>query len=221
MVQQQLGGPRLWRTPSGGGFGGTASLSASSLLSGTGSGRVGSVRRTSGSSATAGSDGDAPTQRFLNLGQRHAALYTCPECAMVYARGRAEDDDLHRRHHRIVLLGIHLDHVPPALCLETDIDTAAVLVVASDSPKAVQRKVRPVARAGHDAKRGAASSLSRTDARAAGWPTERAAGPADQATELLAVVNAQLGAAAQAPAQLLEGRKVGSPADAAGPHPRR
>ena len=81
-------------------------------------------------------------QLFLNLGQKHFGHYTCPACRMVFVRGRPEDDDLHRRYHRTLLQGIHVDHVPPSVRVATELDGAGVLVLTDDSPKPVLRKVK-------------------------------------------------------------------------------
>jgi len=104
-------------------------------------------RTTSPTSATAAGADDADGteagrgQLFLNLGQKHFGYYTCPACRMVYVRGRPEDDDLHRRYHRTLLQGIHVDHVPPSVRVVTELDGAGVLVLTDDSPKPILRKV--------------------------------------------------------------------------------
>ena len=135
LVQRQLAPEptpleRLWRTPSASATAAAASSGASPTATAAGP--------SAGSAALTG-------QLYLNLGQKHFAHYTCPNCQMVFVRGRPEDDELHRRHHRAVLQGIHIDHVPPAVCLATEVDDSAVLLVTADSPKAVLRKVRPAA----------------------------------------------------------------------------
>jgi hypothetical protein len=88
------------------------------------------------------SSGGVGTQLFLNLGQRHFSHTTCPVCHMVFVRGREDDDALHRRHHRAVLQGVHVDRVPPGATLTTSVDGATILCVTQDSPKVLVRKVR-------------------------------------------------------------------------------
>ncbi|GBF89069.1 N-acetyltransferase [Raphidocelis subcapitata] len=84
-------------------------------------------------------------QTFLDLGQRDFSASSCPSCGMVYARGREDDEALHRAHCAAGSQGIKFQSWSCERVLLSDALRGRLLMVLPSDPASQVKKVGEVA----------------------------------------------------------------------------
>ncbi|KAI8476114.1 MAG: ESCO1/2 acetyl-transferase-domain-containing protein [Monoraphidium minutum] len=116
-----------------------AALVAAAALCGSGGGRPAAP------TASRLSGGKRSVQVFLDLGQRDFSASRCPACGMVYARGREDDEALHRAHCAPGSQGVKFQGWARERVLLSDAFQGRLLMVLPSDPASHIKKLEEVA----------------------------------------------------------------------------